>query len=180
MSSQIQGSAHAAVIAQIDKGPITQAMRMLPLQMDSKKARCQLLTMGLQESRLVARDQLEKGPVQVLGPALGLWQFEKGGVRGLMSHPLTKDHLRNVCRIRNVPYSLNEIWARLATDDVLAAALARLNLYWNSKPLPELNDFEGSWNYYLECWRPGKPHRETWDNLRREVLLYLAPPTIKS
>jgi hypothetical protein len=30
--------------------------------------------------------------------------------------------------------------------------------------LPPRGDFEGSWALYAQrTWRPGKPHRETWD-----------------
>lgn len=159
-----------ALIRQINNGPISQGMKLLPLAMDSILARGQLLKIGLQESRLIHRDQLEKGGTNtVLGPALGLWQFETGGVKALMNHPATKAHLRNICRQRNVPYDRMAIWKHLKVDDAFAAAVARLNLYWHPDRIPALLACETSWDYYTFCWRPGKPHRETWDEICQDV-----------
>ena len=61
----------------------------------------------------------------------------------------------------------------MATDDAFAAAVTRLNLYWCSKPLPAVDDCWGSWAYYEDCWRPGKPHPETWPDFHNEVVAYL-------
>jgi hypothetical protein len=45
---------------------------------------------------------------------------------------------------------------------VFAATMARLLLFTDAEPLPRLGDADGSWNYYLRNWRPGKPHPKTW------------------
>lgn len=53
--------------------------------MDSAAARCQMLAIGLQESRLQHRRQ--NG-----GPARGFWQFEKGGgVKGILFHETAQE-----------------------------------------------------------------------------------------
>jgi hypothetical protein len=71
------------------------ALAGLPASMDSPQARVLLIAIALQESRLTHRDQIVKGKKPgVKGPALGLWQFEKGGgVRGVLRHPASKPHL---------------------------------------------------------------------------------------
>lgn len=165
-----------SLIRQINNGPVTQGLKLLPLAMDSVLARGQMLKIGLQESRLLHRDQLEKGGTNtVLGPALGLWQFERGGaVTGLMNHAATKAHLRSVCKQRNVTYSRDAIWKQLKVDDAFAAALARLNLYWHPDRIPGLLELDKSWDYYTFCWRPGRPHRETWDEICQDVYQVLA------
>jgi hypothetical protein len=48
---------------------------------------------------------------------------------------------------------------------VLAAGVARLLLYTNPAPLPPVGNAEAAWLYYVNTWRPGKPHRKTWDEL---------------
>ena len=45
------------------------------------------------------------------------------------------------------------------------AGAKRLLLLTDPKPLPVIGDTDGSWEYYLRNWRPGKPHRHTWDDL---------------
>ncbi|MOA17734.1 hypothetical protein D3C78_1380020 [compost metagenome] len=57
------------------------------------------------------------------------------------------------------------MYAALERDDVLAAALARLLLWTDPYHLPEVGDAEGAWDLYMRVWRPGKPHRKTWDTL---------------
>lgn len=56
------------------------------------------------------------------------------------------------------------MWLALETNDVLAAGFARLLLLCDGQALPKIGDVEGAWKCYAErTWRPGKPHRETWD-----------------
>src|SRR5690625_3810783 len=70
---------------------INPALSMLPSKMTSDDARVQMIAMALQESGLAAREQH-------VGPARGLWQFEKGGgVRGVLKFPTTKDYAVMVC-----------------------------------------------------------------------------------
>ena len=139
------------------------ALAMLPAQMTSPEAEVMLLAIGLQESRFRHRRQIR-------GPARGLWQFEQGGgVRGVMTHAASRAHARIVCAARDVTYDASEIYNRLEHDDVLAASFAGLLLWTDPRPLPKLGDEEAAWGMYLWNWRPGKPHRQTWDALYHEA-----------
>lgn len=149
---------------------INAAFNLLPAGMDSPAARVMLLSIGLQESRFEHRYQLVQGTPGAKGPARGFWQFERGtaasrgGVWGVFLHPESAALLKTVARARGVPPSPSNIWERLETDDVLAAAVARLLLWTDPKPLPKVEDAQGAWNLYaIRTWRPGKPHRQTWD-----------------
>jgi len=156
------------VISRINDGPLTQALRLLPAKMDTLPARVQVLTTGMQESKLTF--QVQHGD----GPAHGIFQFERGGgVKGVMTHPATKDLARAVCDTLGVPFTTMDVWNSLAGDgemDVLDCAFARL-LYWTLPGgMPAIHDIDGSWKYYLSAWRPGKPHPETWPDNRRQVV----------
>jgi hypothetical protein len=150
---------------------IEPALAMLPVRMSSSAARANMLAIGLQESRLIHRFQKIGHDPYAKGPARGLWQFERGGgVFGVMTHRATKDLAVFVCAERKVPFDSSLIHARLEFDDVLAAAFARLLLYTHPKALPgEAATYEESWQYYLSLWRPGKPHRATWNEFHDQA-----------
>jgi hypothetical protein len=132
--------------------------------MNSHAAIVEMLVIGLQESRFQHRHQIG-------GPAHGYWQFEKGGgVRGVLRHHSSCEHAQAVCRARNVIATEGAVYAALEHDDVLAAAFARLLLWTDPKALPALGDEQGAWDLYLRTWRPGKPHRHTWDALYEKAL----------
>lgn len=145
-------------IADFDQKILTPALALLPAKMDTPQARVMLITIALQESRLNARTQMGNGP------ARGLLQFEKGGgVKGVMTHSAVKGLTAHVCAVRGVPFEPYAIWTALATDDVFAAALARLLLWTDPGPLPARDDPDAGWKLYaVRVWRPGKPHPETW------------------
>ena len=165
--------ARLVLIKKFDTGCIAAGLRLLPVTMDTREARAQMLKIGLQESQLIHPDQLEaNGRNTVLGPALGFFQFERGAVVLLMRHIATKDRLRSLCRTRGVPYTADHIWRRLRDDDVFAAAVCRLNLWWHSAPIPPVNACWDSWSYYIDCWNPGKPKPETWPGYHEEVVAY--------
>lgn len=138
---------------------INPALLLLPARMDSPAARVQMVANGLQESRLIHRRQIG-------GPARGLWQFERGGgVLGVLRHSLTAAHAVTLCVARSVPPLAQDVYAQLEHDDVLAAGFARLLLWSDPSALPTIGDVDGAWRLYLRTWRPGKPHRATWDGL---------------
>lgn len=144
---------------------LEQAFALLPDRMDTPEARCMLLTIGLQESRFLYRRQMN------MGPAMGFWQFEKGGgVRGVLNHPASKAHVLQLCEARGCQPIVENIWQQLETDDVFAAGIARLLLWTDPKALPAVDDFDASWALYLRVWRPGKPHPETWADYRRQAI----------
>jgi hypothetical protein len=149
---------------------INPALKMLPPKMDSDAARVMLLAIGLQESRLKYRAQKTSNPY-VKGPARGLWQFERGGgVVGVTTHNATRELARDVCKARAVPFDSILIHTKLEFDDILAAAFARLLLWTDSKPLPGVDaSHDEAWDYYMRNWRPGKPHRETWDEFHQQA-----------
>lgn len=154
---------------------ITQALRLLPGVLDKPEARVLLLAIGLQESRFKHRYQIVDGGG--FGPARGYWQFERGskltrgGVWGVYLHRASSEPLRLLCRARDCQFDPAVIWSQLAQDDVLAAGVARLLLLTDPHPLPALGDVEGAWKCYaLRTWRPGKPHRKTWNEFYARAL----------
>ena len=134
-------------------------LALLPSRMDSERARLMLLAIGLQESRFEHRRQIG-------GPARGFWQFERaGGVQGVLRHPATAKLAAAVCAEQGVEPTATAVYNRLEHDDLLACAFARLLLWSDPQPLPAPGYASASWQYYLRTWRPGKPHRHTWDAL---------------
>lgn len=137
---------------------IPAAMSLLPLKMDTPPARVMLLAIGLQESRFMHRKQIG-------GPARGFWQFEGGGVNGVARHDASKTHLGAVCQM--LRYKTPEVFGAIADNDILACAVARLLLWTHPDRLP--TNADDAWTYYLGLWRPGRPHRNTWDAFYAEA-----------
>lgn len=135
---------------------IVPALRHLPSYLDSPQARVLMLACMIQESNLNARWQIvdPKNPGK-RGPARGLAQFELIGVMGVYKHRATNEMLRMLCRDLDVNFDPKAIYGMLEHSDTLAAALTRLLIYTDPKPLPARGDEEGAWEYYLRCWRPG-------------------------
>ena len=144
-------------LAELNDRVLSPALALLPIAMDSVKARVQLLAMTRQEDPQQLRRQMGNGP------ARGLWQFERGGgVKGVMGHHTTTGHAHRLCAERGVPWDAPAIWAKLETDDLLACGFARLLLYSDPKPLPAIDDPQAGWDLYMRTWRPGQPHPEKW------------------
>lgn len=149
---------------------IDTALALLPAAMDSHQARTMLHAIGLQESRFTDRRQLVGNPPRPTGPAKGYWQFERmGGCRGVVDHPASRYWMHRVCAARGVPFNATAIWHAVEQDDVLAAAAARLLLFTDPRRLPAVTDSREAWNLYVRTWRPGKPHRDTWDALHKSA-----------
>lgn len=148
---------------------VADALALLPPPMHSRAALAMLYAIGLQESRFEHRRQLGGGP------ARGLWQFERGGgVRGVCEHAASRYWMSAVCDARAVRFEIAAVYAALETDDVLAAAAARLLLFTDPRFLPALDDAQGAWDLYARVWRPGKPHRATWAECHTAALDALA------
>ena len=139
---------------------INEALSLLPSKMTTRAALVQLLAIGAQESQdYTYRRQMGNGP------ARGFWQFERnGGVNGVINHPLKtiRDLAVQVCAARRVLCERQAVWEALETDDVLAAAFARLNLYGDPFALPAVGQCNAAWELYLRVWKPGKPHPDKW------------------
>lgn len=100
-------------------------------------------------------------PQQVAGPAVGDYQFERGGgVKGVLTHSAVRALTVKVCDERNLACTADSIYKALKTDPTLAAALARLLYYTDPKALPVVGDEVGAWALYLRTWRPGAYARQ--------------------
>lgn len=133
------------------------ALKLLPAAMDSPNARAMIIAICLQESKLQFRKQ-------VGGPARGYAQFEAGGgVAGVLGHVATAAYAKIVCAALDVNATQTAVYAALEQNDILVAAFARLLLWTLPGNLPDKASPEAGWQQYVAAWRPGKPHRETWD-----------------
>lgn len=118
-----------------------------------------LLAIALQESGLRHRRQVVGK--EEAGPASSFWQAEvMGGVKGVLTHPVTEVRMTKLCDAFNVKAEPWALWEAIRYNDILAAALARLLILTLPHAMPETA--EDGWKQYLEAWRPGKPHPETW------------------
>jgi hypothetical protein len=136
---------------------IEPAYALLGPKYRSPSATVMLTAIALQESGLRHR-------YQIGGPARGLWQFEPIGCEGVLTHPASKDAAQRVCRSLMIAADVGATYHAVAYADVLAAAFARLALWRLPQPLPALDaEPDEWWDQYIECWRPGKPRRERWN-----------------
>lgn len=143
---------------------IKPGLDLLPAKMDTPEARVLLVAIGLQESRFQHR-------FQIGGPARSFWQFERGGgIRGVLQHYTTHDIAHRVCNVLRIPADEDTCYDAIAWNDALAAAFARLLLWTVPKPIPVIGKVSDAWDYYLEGWRPGKPHRNSWADLYRQAI----------
>ena len=156
------------------KTAIIPAYKLLSANMSSIEASLMLLAIPLQESELKERRQLitkvidGRKKLLPLGPAVSFWQFEqgdpisRGGVWGVLNHYSVGLKAVTVCRALGIEPTAPKVWEAMQTNDVLAAAMARLLLYSSPKALPKVGDVQGAWKMYTDTWRPGKPHPEKW------------------
>lgn len=136
------------------KTDIQAGLALLPAKMISLSAMVLLYATSRQENP-------QRLPQQVGGPAVGDYQFEKGGgVKGVMVHDAVSSVSRSVCAARKVSFDASSITQALKTDAILAAALARLLYYTDPRALPTVGDEAGAWALYLRTWRPGAYARQ--------------------
>lgn len=134
---------------------INDGLAFLPPSLDTEEARTLLAAIGFQESGF--RTRLQDG-----GPAVSYWQFEQGGVRGVLTHPASARMAIGACSLRGVSATVAAVYQALKTDDLLAVAFARLLLYTHPRALPASGDQAAGWAYYEWLWRPGKPRPKDW------------------
>lgn len=170
----------------IDKTVLGKAMELLPSRMDSDQARVILLAICGQEADFHHRWQvIDRARPDVMGPARGLFQFERGGgVRGVLNHPSSKALALDVCQERNVSPTLAGVYGAMSRDDVLAACFARLLLWTDPAPLPAIGDVSGAFALYLRTWRPGAYDRgspkaraglsQKWDGYYEQAMVAVA------
>jgi len=152
------------------------ALGLLPERMGGPLAEVNLLAIGWQESRLTHRWQLGRNvlsrAMHLRGPARGLWQFEKVGVGGVLTHRASAAAAAAVCAALNYQADVATVHGAVAHNDVLACAFARLLLWTHPDPLPRASEdaAAAAWDYYLALWRPGRPHPETWPEAHATAL----------
>ena len=133
------------------------ASQLWPARMISVESKAMLVAVGLQESRFEHRRQLN-------GPARGFWQFEQGGgIHGVLNHMNTRLHIRDVLEQLGYDDSTWTSYNAVEHNDILAMTFARYLLWTVAGKLPVRGQHEYAWRYYLDGWRPGKPHRATWN-----------------
>lgn len=142
---------------------ISDSLALLPANMNTPAAVCIALAISGQEADFRHRWQvIDRRRPAVRGPARGLWQFERGGgVRGVLTHPATREHAYRICRLRGIEPVAAAVHPALEADDVLAAVFARLLMWTDAFRLPALGDEDGAWQMYLRTWRPGAHSRGT-------------------
>ena len=131
------------------------AYGLLVPRMNSPEASALMLAIGAQESRFVHRHQIN-------GPARGFFMFEKSGVSGVLEHKASATYARDVCRSLCYEPTVTTVYHAIADNDVLACAFARLLLWTLPEPMPGRDGEAAGLVQYLDAWRPGKPHPETW------------------
>jgi hypothetical protein len=120
----------------------------------SREAEVMLLAIAGQESRCSHRCQTPTGP------ARSLWQIEPPTARAVYDKWGRGRAALNDLSVPGPAFLVDE-WLRWS--DLAACVIARGILWLEPSPLPAIGDQQGAWTYYAErCWRPGKPHPETW------------------
>ena len=133
------------------------ALRLLPARMDSPEARAMLVSIALQESQLKARRQHGEGP------ARSYLQFERTGIRGVLTHHTTSVEAGRICVLVDVEATVPAVYRAIEFHDPLAVCFARLLLWTLPDFLPGRADAQMAWEQYIRAWNPGRPRRETWD-----------------
>ena len=100
-------------------GPIYKATcALLPTKLDSPEAKAMLIAIAMQESRWDERRQIH-------GPARGFWQFEFGGIRGVLNHKASQPLIWHVLDRLDYDHAPDTSYTAIEHNDVLAFAYAR-------------------------------------------------------
>ena len=150
-------------------GPVYKATcALLPLKLDSPEAKAMLIAIAMQESRWDERRQIH-------GPARGFWQFEFGGIRGVLNHRASQPLIWSVLDRLDYDHAPDTSYTAIEHNDVLAFAYARCLLWTLPDPLPARGEADEGYKQYLECWRPGRPHAPTWDKFFNDAWKVVQP-----
>lgn len=138
------------------------------------KAQLLMLAIAGQESRWTDR-------MAANGPVHGFWRLPGGPGRVVFSN-VTQPFIRPVCAGLEMPFAMAVINVAMVWNDHLAVTLARLTLWLDTEPLPDIGDESGAWNYYARNWRPERPDRDRWNNIYQRswdtIAPYIDPVTI--
>lgn len=145
------------MITHLQRYTFPAAFALLPPKMDSLPARAMLLAIALQESGCCARRQKGRGP------ARSFYQFEEGGLRGVMKHPSSRQFAATALRaLEYHDFTARVVLTAMEHNDTLATVMARLLLWTDPKMLPLADEAPKGWAMYLRTWRPGKPRPNEW------------------
>lgn len=134
-------------------------------KMQTPAAQRMLLSIARQESGPSLDARYQNSPSASPGPARGWWQFEEGGgVKGVLNHSASKSLALAACSGLWVQPQQSAVWRAIEGNDVLATSFARLLLWTDAAPLTIDMGPNAGWDYYVRNWRPGKPHRDTWND----------------
>lgn len=132
------------------------------------EAQAMMIVIALQESDFIHRQQLighhRNWWESIKGPAVSFWQFERIGIRGVLTHHSTRQKAAEICEMFGYPTDVEVLHQALKHNDLLAACFARLLLYTVPQRLPSKNEPAEGWNQYLIAWRPGKPSQHRWSD----------------
>jgi hypothetical protein len=147
---------------------IARLVPLLPGVNFDAKAKVMLMAIAGQESYWSERRQVGIGQYhpQSVG-ARGWWQFESTwGGPVAMNDVLqsASKQIGAVCTALVIPTDERTVYEACAWNDVLSTALARLLLWLDPAPLPDLGQRDTAWDYYQRNWKPGAPHPEVWPN----------------
>lgn len=151
------------------KQVIPEAMKYLPIKMNTKESEVMLTAIALQESGMASRWQIiDVKDKSKKGPARGLHQFEqgtrasRGGVWGIYLHPASTPHLHGVCAKLGIEFTPEAVYKAIEESDVFSTICARLLLLTDPRALPKRGEQQAAWDYYNRNWRPGRPHPDKW------------------
>lgn len=135
--------------------------------MRAVEAQAELLAIALQESGLKHRRQRVFSNTKqawIDGPARSMYQFELGGLAGVLRHPATQAHAARVVGVLGyADQTPLELLDAMIEDDILASCMARLNLFWDPARLPTREEGpQPAYEYYDRVWRPGKKRPHDW------------------
>jgi hypothetical protein len=140
-------------------------------RLDTPQAVVLLLAIAAQESGLTARRQIG-------GPARGFWQFEQGGgVNGVLTNSATRSSAAILCSSLSIPVDTVSVYESIAWNDHLATGFARLLLWSDTAPLPNVGEADAGWAMYLRNWRPGRPRPADWPGNYALAMKVVAGPT---
>lgn len=127
-----------------------------------------LLVVGRHESGFLERDQIDAK--KAIGPALGLWQFERIGYRGVRTHPATSKAVEHARKLLDIPDDDEGGWRALAYCDLWACVLARALLRTVPKELPYFARADVGYSQYDWSWRPSAKRPAAWNTAWTESL----------
>ncbi|MDB5382349.1 MAG: hypothetical protein JWO26_1981 [Rhodospirillales bacterium] len=103
--------------------PTLADLRNLCISLDDE-AQVLLAAIAAKESGIEHRDHVDAPGRDVLAPALGVWQSERGGgVAGVLRHPASRLAAVAICRAEGVAPEPDAIWYALKLNGRLAADL---------------------------------------------------------